>query len=88
MFVNIMKNKIAGLLVRIAVSAFCLYNGVSCVVTLYKAGSQPYLLSGTARFDFLGYYMMAAMHGVICIVLAVLLILLVRRKRRSEAKES
>ncbi len=41
------------------------------------------LLSGTERFDFVGYHMMAAMYGVICIAITVMLILLVRWKRRN-----
>ena len=61
----------------------CLYNGTSCVAALHKAGKQPYLLSGTERFDFVGYHMMAAMYGVICIAITVMLILLVRWKRRN-----
>lgn len=63
---------------------FSLYNGIACAAVLYKAGGQPYLLSGAERFDFMGYYIMAALHGVICAFLVVILVLLVRGRRRRE----
>lgn len=88
MFVKIMKNRIMRLVLYTVLGAFDLYNGISCLVTLYKAGNQPYLLSGTERFDFMGYHMMAAMHGAICIVLAVILILLVRWMRKIESNQA
>ena len=85
MFVKIIKNRSMRLVLYTVLGAFGLYNGISCLVTLYKAGNQPYLLSGTARFDFMGYHMMAAMHGAICIVFVVILFLLVKWMRKTES---
>ncbi len=58
-----------------------LYNGISCFMTLYKACTQPHLLAGTMRFDFMGYYMTAAVHGGLCVGLTMLIVLLLLRKR-------
>ena len=88
MFVKIMKSKPVRLVLYTVLGAFGLYNGISCLVTLYKAGNQPYLLSGTERCDFMGYHMMAAMHGAICIALSVILILLVRWMRKIESNQA
>ncbi len=88
MFMKAMRSKPVRLVLYTVLGAFGLYNGASCLVTLYKAGNQPYLLSGTERFDFMGYHMMAAMHGTICIVLAVTLILLVRWIRKTESNQA
>ncbi len=88
MFMKAMRSKPVRLVLYTVLGAFGLYNGASCLVTLYKAGNQPYLLSGTDRFDFLGYHMMAAMHGATCIVLAVILILLVRWIRKTESNQA
>lgn len=84
MFLRVMKYKIVRVIICTALGAYCLYNGISCLAALYKAGKQPYLLLGPARFDFMGYHMMAALHGVICVALAVMFILLVRWNRKSE----
>ncbi len=88
MFMKAMRSKPVRLVLYTVLGAFGLYNGASCLVTLYKAGNQPYLLSGTDRFDFMGYHMMAAMHGATCIVLAVILILLVRWIRKTESNQA
>lgn len=88
MFMKAMRSKPVRLVLYTVLGAFGLYNGASCLVTLYKAGNQPYLLSGTDRFDFMGYHMMAAMHGATCIVLAVTLILLVRWIRKTESNQA
>lgn len=55
----------------------------ACVATLYKAHGQPYLLAGAERFDFTGYYMVAAMWGTVCVLLVVCLVLFIRRCRRA-----
>lgn len=88
MFMKAMRSKPVRLVLYTVLGAFGLYNGASCLVTLYKAGNQPYLLSGTERFDFMGYHMMATMHGATCIVLAVTLILLVRWIRKTESNQA
>ena len=58
-----------------------LYNGISCFMTLYKACTQPYLLAGTVRLNFMGYYMMAAVYGGLCVVLLLFIVFLLLRKR-------
>lgn len=88
MFMKAMRSKPVRLVLYTVLGAFGLYNGASCLVTLYKAGNQPYLLSRTERFAFMGYHMMAAMHGATCIVLAVTLILLVRWIRKTESNQA
>lgn len=55
MFVNVIKNRIVRWVIYAVLGTLCLYNGTSCVAALHKAGKQPYLLSGTERFDFVGY---------------------------------
>lgn len=84
MLVKIMENRIVRRVIYAVLGVFSLYNGIACAAVLYKAGGQPYLLSGAERFDFMGYYMMAAIHGVICAALVVILVLLVRGRRRRE----
>lgn len=69
MFVKFITNKLLRVIVCAAAGLYGLYNAISCFVTLYKAGHQPYLMAGTVRFDFQGYYMMAAMHVGICLLL-------------------
>ena len=55
-----MKKRIIAWAVLLSVCAaaglYGLYNAISCFVTLYKAGHQPYLMAGAVRFDFQGYY--------------------------------
>lgn len=55
-------------------------------VTLYKAGHQPYLMAGAVRFDFQGYYMMAAMHVGICLLLGVLVWLFLKGTKKLREK--
>lgn len=56
MFVSVMKNKFVRWVIYAVLGVFSLYNGIACAAVLYKAGGQPYLLSGAERFDFMGYY--------------------------------
>lgn len=84
MLVKIMENRIVRRVIYAVLGVFSLYNGIACAAVLYKAGGQPCLLAGTERFDFMGYYIMAALHGVICAFLVVILVLLVRGRRRRE----
>lgn len=87
MFVSVMKNKFVRWVIYAVLGVFSLYNGIACAAVLYKAGGQPCLLAGTERFDFMGYYIMAALHGVICAALVVILVLLVRGRRRREGRD-
>lgn len=84
MFVSVMKNKFVRWVIYAVLGVFSLYSGIACAAVLYKAGGQPCLLAGTERFDFMGYYIMAALHGVICAFLIVILVLLARGRRRRE----
>lgn len=77
-----MKNKTVRVLVCAALTALCLYNGAACLATLLKALRQPCLLSAAERIDFLGYYMLSALHAVLCLAALVLLIRLFLRKRK------
>lgn len=87
MLVKIMENRIVRRVIYAVLGVFSLYNGIACAAVLYKAGGQPYLLSGAERFDFMGYYMMAAIHGVICAALVVILVLLVRGRRKRKGRD-
>lgn len=69
-----------------AAGLYGLYNAISCFVTLYKAGHQPYLMAGAVRFDFQGYYMMAAMHAGICLLLGVLVWLFLKGTKKLREK--
>lgn len=53
---------------------------------VYKAGHQPYLMAGAVRFDFQGYYMMAAMHAGICLLLGVLVWLFLKGTKKLREK--
>lgn len=77
-----MKNKTVRVLVCAALTALCLYNGAACLAALHKALRQPCLLSAAERIDFLGYYMLSALHAVLCLAALVLLIRLFLRKRK------
>ena len=50
------------------------------------ASHQPYLMAGTVRFDFQGYYMMAAMHVGICLLLGVLVWLFLKGTKKLREK--
>ena len=69
-----------------AAGGYCLYNAISCFVTLYKAGHQPYLMACAVRFDFQGYCMMAAMHAGICLLLGVLVWLFLKGTKKLREK--
>lgn len=77
-----MNNKTVRVLVCAALTALCLYNGTACLATLLKALRQPCLLSAAERIDFLGYYMLSALHAVLCLAALVLLIRLFLRRRK------
>lgn len=77
-----MNNKTVRVLVCAALTAPCLYNGAACLATLLKALRQPCLLSAAERIDFLGYYMLSALHAVLCLAALVLLIRLFLRRRK------
>lgn len=57
MFVRFITSRPLRVIVCAAAGLYGLYNAISCFVTLYKAGHQPYLMAGAVRFDFQGYYM-------------------------------
>lgn len=78
-----MKSRVLRMLVCAAAGVLCLYSGAACAAALYKAHGQPYLLAGAERFDFTGYYMVAALWGVVCTALAVFLVCFIRRCRRA-----
>lgn len=55
MFIRFITSRLLRVIVCAAAGLYGLYNAISCFVTLYKAGHQPYLMAGTVRFDFQGY---------------------------------
>jgi len=79
------KSRILRILVCAAAGVLCLYSGAACAAALYKAHGQPYLLAGAERFDLMGYYMVAAMWGAVCVLLAVFFVLFIRRCKKTRA---
>ncbi len=74
-----MINKILPCIICTVLALIILYTGVSCIATWHKASTQPYLVSGTARFYFLGFYIMAAAIGAVCIVTILILVFVLFR---------
>lgn len=56
MFIRFITSRLLRVIVCAAAGLYGLYNAISCFVTLYNAGHQPYLMAGAVRFDFQGYY--------------------------------
>ena len=83
---SFITSKLLRVIVCAAAGLYGLYNAISCFATLYKAGHQPYLMAGTVRFDFQGYYMMAAMHAGICLLLGVLVWLFLKGTKKLREK--
>ena len=54
MFIRFITSRLLRVIVCAAAGLYGLYNAISCFVTLYKAGHQPYLMAGAVRFDFQG----------------------------------
>lgn len=46
MFVKFITSKLLRVIMCAAAGLYGLYNAISCFVTLYKAGHQPYLMAG------------------------------------------
>lgn len=82
MFVKFITSRLLRVIVCAAAGLYSLYNAIS----LYKAGHQPYLMAGAVRFDFQGYYMMAAMHVGICLLLGVLVWLFLKGTKKLREK--
>ena len=55
MFIRFITSRLLRVIVCAAAGLYGLYNAISCFVTLYKAGHQPYLMAGAVRFDFQGH---------------------------------
>lgn len=75
------KNKLFRLIIYVMISLIILFSGISCIATLHKAITQPYLVSDGIRFNFMGYYMMAAMNGLVCIIFILTFVLLLFKKK-------
>lgn len=80
-----MKSKIVRSILCVILGLIGLYTGVSCAATLHKAAAQPYLVSGAVRLNFMGYYMMAALNGVICVASIFVLVWLLIRMKKSKS---
>lgn len=84
-----MKYKSLRFVIYTVLALVILYTGLCCIATLLKAGSQPYLLAGTVRLDFCGYYMMAAANGAACILLSIVLALIcIKARKLTKTKEA
>lgn len=72
-----------------ALAGIGVYFGISCAASLQSAVTQPHLSAGAERFDFLGYYMIAALNGVLsaAALLAFGLLLAGMSKRRKLRKK-
>ena len=79
------KSRIMRFIIGIVLSLICLYTGISCIAAFYKAANQPYLVFNTVRFDFLGYYILAAVYGAVCFVSAAALVVFLVRIKKSNA---
>ena len=77
------KNKIVRFTIIAVLVLVCFYNGICCAATLHRAITQPWLLLETVRFEFMGYYIMSAVNGIICFLLAVIIAFLVRIEIRN-----
>ena len=78
-----MKNQIIRAFLCAALGALALYAGISCTATLHKALTQPCLTAGAERYVFMGYYMIAAACGAICLsAFGVLIAALAPKKKR------
>ena len=77
MFIRFITSRLLRVIVCAAAGLYGLYNAISCFVTLYKA-----VMAGAVRFDFQGYYMMAAMHAGICLLLGVLVWLFLKGTKK------
>ena len=77
------KNKIGRFTIIAVLVLVCFYNGICCAATLHRAVTQAYLLSGTVRYGFMGYYIISAVNGIICFLLAVIIAFLVRIEIRN-----
>ena len=69
----LINTKILKLILCITLALICLYTGISCAAALMKSLSQPYLVSGTVRYDFVGYYIMSAAYGAAALISAIAL---------------
>lgn len=89
-----MSGKIIKIIIKAAAAVFflvCLYMGISCFATLYRALTQPYLMSGTVRFDYMGYYIMSAVHGacsVISLAAAIVCVVVLKKTGKNNQKSN
>ena len=82
------KNKIVRFTIIAVLVLVCFYNGICCAATLHRAVTQAYLLSGTVRYGFMGYYIISAVNGAICLLFAVILVFLVRIEIKNDNNDN
>ncbi len=76
------KNKIIRWIIYILLILVSLYTGISFAATLNKAITQPYLMMGTTKFVFLGYFIIAVLNGIVAfLAISFLIISFVRNKK-------
>ncbi len=59
------------IILAILIFLLAIYFVISCATTFLKAYTQPYLISESQRYDFMGYYIMSAAYGLFSILLAL-----------------
>ena len=74
--------KIAQWALLIASGAGLFYTAVSCVKTLVRGITQPYLLAAGERVLFWGYFILSAVLGAACILCALVLFFTIRSMRK------
>ena len=83
----LLKRKLFRAAVAAVLLAVAVYTGISCAASLVKALGQPYLISGTVRYDFTGYYLIAAGCGAVSLLSAAGAFLSFRCRKTNGKKE-
>lgn len=79
-----LKNKTLRILLIIIICLIILYTGISFGATLYRANTQPYLISDLGKFKFMGFYIISATNGFICLIFILILINILLKNKKKE----
>lgn len=74
-----LKNKTVRYVLCALLALLILYTGACGIATWHKASTQPYLLAGTVRYDFQGFYMLTKIDGALCAAAILALVHVIRR---------
>ncbi len=69
-------------IIHTAIMGTSLYLLMCFAVTLHKACQQPHLVAENGNYYFLGFYMMAASYGAVCLILAIIGICMALRRKK------